>query len=527
LANHVAIPAHLAANAADVAFVTELRALEEERERRWQQRYFNGVRLKLHWRASVIRQTLNLLPGESILEFGAGSGLLTGQMDAVLEGANPITAIVFSPDLLERAWERDLRNARFVFGEDLDHLPTAAFDYIVGSGMLWHSHLSECLRWLHVLLKPGGQLLFFEPNYAFPTRLFNEMRYRRSDRNIHLGEHLVLSDCSEAKFTEVDLAPHDMVSTHLGVRQMEHLQAKAILLEHAPVFRSCCASIRLLARKPGLRTRPTPNLATHSTLAKAVSIVIPARNEAANIPGLVQSLLNFYEPYIQEIVIVNDGSTDDTEAILCELSAADSRIRPVNRSAPNGVGLSLRDGYRAATGRYILSMDCDFVDLLPQLRGLFQAIAEGHDGAIGSRFSHDSILVNYPFAKLIFNRLCHLLIKLFFFSTARDVTNNLKLYRSEILKNLDIRSTHFSVNLETGLKPLLEGHDIIEVPISWVNRTPEMGSSSFSVRRVGGAYATTLFSFWRSAGLRRGRGIVQNFVRRLVPSHFQRHSISA
>jgi glycosyltransferase involved in cell wall biosynthesis len=501
--------------------------LEEERERRWQKRYSNAVKLKLHWRASVIRHTLSILPGESILELGAGSGLLTEQINAVLEGANPVTGIVFSPDLLEHASKRRMRKARFVFGEDLNRLPTAAFDYIVGSGMLWHSHLSECLQWLHTLLKPGGQLLFFEPSYSLPARLFNEMRYRRADLNARIGEHLVRSACLKAKFTGVDLVPHDIVSTHLGLRYMKQLQAKAILVEHSPVLRYGCASVRLLARKPGYRIRPTPNLANFSTLAKAVSVVIPARNEAANIPGLIENLLNFYEPYIHEIVIVNDGSTDETQTILDELSAADRRIRPVNRSAPNGVGLSLRDGYRAATGRYILSMDCDFADLLPQLRGLFQAIAEGHDGAIGSRFSHDSILVNYPFAKLMFNRLCHLVIKFFFFSTARDITNNLKLYRSGILKSLDIRSTHFSVNLETGLKPLLDGYDIIEVPISWVNRTPEMGSSSFSVRRVGWAYAATLLKFWRSMGVQRGRGKVQNFVRRLGRFGFERHSISA
>jgi dolichol-phosphate mannosyltransferase len=64
------------------------------------------------------------------------------------------------------------------------------------------------------------------------------------------------------------------------------------------------------------------------------------------------------------------------------------------------------------------------------------------------------------------------------------------------LKNLDIESPHFSANLETGLKPLLAGHDIVEVPISWINRTSEMGSSSFSVRKVGRDYAVTLFRCW-------------------------------
>src|SRR4029077_14090907 len=150
-----------------------------------------------------------------------------------------------------------------------------------------------------------------------------------------------------------------------------------------------------------------------------------------------------YGPYIHEIVIVNDNSTDSTAEVVGKLAASEPRVRLVNRSKPNGVGLALKDGYRAATGKYILSMDCDFVEILPQLRSLFRAVAEGRDGAIGSRFSHESILVNYPFDKLFFNRLCHAIIKLFFINSARDISNNLKLYRSEILKELNISSRHF------------------------------------------------------------------------------------
>ena len=53
------------------------------------------------------------------------------------------------------------------------------------------------------------------------------------------------------------------------------------------------------------------------------------------------------------------------------MSAYDSRVRLLNQIGPKGVGLALREGYRAATGRYILSIDCDVVEILPQFRGIF------------------------------------------------------------------------------------------------------------------------------------------------------------
>src|SRR5262249_28943784 len=147
------------------------------------------------------------------------------------------------------------------------------------------------------------------------------------------------------------------------------------------------------------------------------------------------------------------------------------------------------DGYAAASGRYILTMDCDFVQILPELRDLFDAVARGREGAIGSRFSHDSILINYPFIKIICNRGFHILVKLLLAPKVRDISNNLKFYRAEILKNLEIEEAHFAANVETGLKPLLAGHDIEEVPVSWINRTIEMGSSSFRIVKVAPNYA--------------------------------------
>jgi len=294
---------------------------------------------------------------------------------------------------------------------------------------------------------------------------------------------------------------------------MQNLQSKAVLLEHMPAVRLACASMFLAARKPGNRIRQS-NLATRAELRRAISVVLPAHNEASNLPRLVEALISLYGDYIHEIIVVNDNSTDETAEVTRTIANSDARVRLLNRAGPNGVGRALKDGYRAATGRYILSMDCDFADVLPEIRGLFDAVADGHDGAIGSRFSHESILNNYPFWKLFFNRLCHAVIKLFLLHRVRDVTNNLKLYRADILKGLDIESPHFSANLETGLKPLLAGRDIVEVPISWSNRTFGMGTSSFDIALVGGDYARVLLRCWRKPHSER-HGLVQLLLRRL------------
>jgi len=268
---------------------------------------------------------------------------------------------------------------------------------------------------------------------------------------------------------------------------IRHLQFVAFVAEHAPLLKELCGTLYIWARKQGgsaTTRRPYVNLANHPALFGAVSFVVPCHNEEMNISRLVESILGFYGPYVHEIVIVNDNSRDRTGEVAQELSARESRVKVINRRPPNGVGRALRDGYAAATGRYILTMDCDFVQILPEFRDLFDAVAAGRDGAIGSRFTHDSVMINYPFFKILCNRCFHVMVNLLLPHRVRDISNNLKLYQSDILKSMEIEQDHFAANAETGLKPILAGYDIQEVPISWINRTVEMGASSFRIVNV-------------------------------------------
>jgi dolichol-phosphate mannosyltransferase len=196
---------------------------------------------------------------------------------------------------------------------------------------------------------------------------------------------------------------------------------------------------------------------------------------------------------------VNDPGEDATADVARRLAAEDPRVRLIERQPPGGVGLALKDGYAAAKGKYILSMDCDFQLIIPELRDLFDVVADGHAGAIGSRFSHDSVLINYPFAKIVANRAFHLLLRVLLRRPIRDISNNLKLYRAEILKELDMSRPDFGANAETGLGPLLAGYDIHEVPISWINRTDDMGASDFRILRFAPSYLRALARLLRSS----------------------------
>ena len=121
------------------------------------------------------------------------------------------------------------------------------------------------------------------------------------------------------------------------------------------------------------------------------------------------------------------------------------------------------------------------------------------------------MLINYPFAKILANRGFHALANVVLGLRARDLSNNLKLYRSEILKDLEIEQPHFAANAETGLKPILAGYDIEEVPISWINRDLGMGNSTFHVVRVAPGYFSALVRMvWRGRRRKAARIPISN-----------------
>src|SRR4051794_39177915 len=85
-----------------MALESNLSAMERAREQYWL-RYVNTSPLKLRWRALTVRHSLHVLPGERILELGAGTGLWTEHLTSVLRGENPITAAVFNDDFAASA----------------------------------------------------------------------------------------------------------------------------------------------------------------------------------------------------------------------------------------------------------------------------------------------------------------------------------------------------------------------------------------------------------------------------------------
>lgn len=235
---------------------------------------------------------------------------------------------------------------------------------------------------------------------------------------------------------------------------------------------------------------------------KALSVILIAHNEEQAISRMLEGLLANYDQEILEIIVVDDASKDRTAEIVEGWSKRNAKVILIKRTPPCGVGRALKAGFARINPKAecVLSMDSDFVENIGQVRALFTAFDQQRcDGVIGSRFVKGGKVVGYPFLKLFMNRLFHWVVKIIFQIKQNDLTNNFKLYRAKIFQSMPWKSNGFAMNAETGLLPILFGYQIVEVPVVWIDRSPEMGRSKFGLLKHGGGYIQVIFHALRCA----------------------------
>jgi len=238
---------------------------------------------------------------------------------------------------------------------------------------------------------------------------------------------------------------------------------------------------------------------------RLLSAVIPARNEEGCIIATVEHLdLELRLHGIEhEIVVVDDGSTDSTWSILCELRKRIPSLSPVQNLGLQGFGRAITVGFDHIHGDGVVVMMADESDDCRDVVRYWQILNEGWDAVFGSRFIKGGGVIDYRIHKLCINRIANLFLRVLFNVPLNDFTNAFKVYRRSVIEGCrPFLSPHFNLTIELPLKTIVRGYSWTVTPITWRNR--RSGESKLKIKEMGSRYMFIAFYCWLEKYFSRG-----------------------
>jgi glycosyltransferase involved in cell wall biosynthesis len=212
---------------------------------------------------------------------------------------------------------------------------------------------------------------------------------------------------------------------------------------------------------------------TPTTAAHSLSVVMPVFNEERTVAAVVRKVLAV--PLDLELVIVNDGSTDGSRAIVENLAKQDARIRVVHQDNA-GKTAALRAGFSLTTRDVVIVQDADLEYDPEEIVHLVQPIFDGvADVVYGSRFLVRRKTRVLYFYHYVGNRFLTLFSNMLTNLNMTDVETGYKAFRGNIIRNMNIVSRGFGVEIEVTAKVAKLKVPIYEVPISYQGRTYDEG----------------------------------------------------
>lgn len=220
------------------------------------------------------------------------------------------------------------------------------------------------------------------------------------------------------------------------------------------------------------------------------SLIIPAYNEEAIIEHCMGEIMNYVESlkdkYAWEILLINDGSKDKTGELIDKLAAGSDLIRAIHHPINKNLGCAMRTGFENATGDYIITYDLD-LSYSPDHIGLLaeKILLSQADMVLASPYMKGGRVTNVPFTRIFFSKWAN---KFMNFASKKKVytySGMVRSYKADFVKNLNLKSTNYSINAEIIFKAQILRANIVEIPahLDWTYQN-KMKQGRVSAMRI-------------------------------------------
>jgi glycosyltransferase involved in cell wall biosynthesis len=228
--------------------------------------------------------------------------------------------------------------------------------------------------------------------------------------------------------------------------------------------------VRVATIKPVMTPPSRVDPLSNRDVEPCLSIVMPVFNEAPTIAEALRRVLE--QRPVQEVLVVDDGSSDGTAQIVQRAAATDRRVRLTRHEMNRGKGAALRAGFAQATAAWVLVQDAD-LEYDPEEYHLLlrPALAGKADVVFGSRFLGGGSHRVLYFWHSLGNRLLTLLSNMFTDLNLTDIETCYKLFRRDIIQAIHLREDRFGIEPEITAKVAKRKVRIYEVAVSYYGRT--------------------------------------------------------
>ena len=214
-------------------------------------------------------------------------------------------------------------------------------------------------------------------------------------------------------------------------------------------------------------------------------VIIPTYNEIENIENIIRKV--FTLPVDFHVLIVDDGSPDGTAQVVKNLMKEyDGRLHIEERKGKLGLGTAYIHGFKWSLAKdyeYIFEMDADFSHNPEDLVRLRQAILDGANMAIGSRYIKGVNVVNWPMSRVLMSYFASVYVRMITGIKIQDATAGFVCFQRKVLEKIDLDAIKFvgyAFQIEMKFKAIQYGFNVVEVPIIFTDRT--LGESKMSTK---------------------------------------------